>query len=110
MASSLATDVKNVQACNLKGADIRAQEVTCKEKICTTDACLPDNSSNNVYLTRFVYSSKVNPRQVDALMAKKSKNVKNWKHVSQSVQGRVIWGKTQKSRLCVIMSRRVRSR
>ena len=80
----------------MKGADVKAQEVTCKEKTCTTDACLPDNSSNNVYFTRFIYSSKVNPRQVDALMAKKSKNVKNCKHVSQSVQGRVIWGKNPK--------------
>ena len=80
----------------MKGADVKAQEVTCREKNCTTDACLPDNSSNNAYFTRFIYSSKVNPRQVDALMAKKSKNVKNCKHFSQSVQGRVIWGKNPK--------------
>ena len=57
-----------------------------------TDVCLSDNSKN-VYSTRFVYSSKVNPRQIDALMAKKSKTVKNCKDSTLSVQSRVVWGK-----------------
>ena len=48
----------------------------CKDLLYKTDVCVSDDSSKNVYHTRFVYSSKVNPRQIDALMPKKSKNVK----------------------------------
>ena len=82
--------------------------MVCKEKMCTTDVCLSDNSNNNVYVTRLVYNSKVNPSQIDALMAKKSKNVKTGKHISHSVQGRQ---KTiiKNFRLFVTMGKHVRS-
>ena len=35
-----------------------------KDQLYTTDVCVSDDSSKNVYHTRFVYSSKVNPNKL----------------------------------------------
>ena len=86
------TGEKNVKNFDVNRTVFEAQEVLSNKEPVYTDVCLPD-SSKNVYSTRFVYSSKVNPTQIDALMAKKSKTVKNCKDSTLSVQSRVIWGK-----------------
>ena len=51
-------------------AEPGAQNGACKNKVCVANTALCDDSSTTVFKTRLVYSSSVNPRQVDSLLAK----------------------------------------
>ena len=54
-------------------AEPRAQDVCLKSESWVADTPVVNDNSKNVFQTRFVYSSKVNPRQIDALLAIKVK-------------------------------------
>ena len=72
-----------------------AQSRSCKNKVCVPNIAMCDDSSTTVFKTRFVYSSSVNQRQVDALMAKKSKKLNEHCNSAHTFQDRVVWGKNK---------------
>ena len=73
-------------------AELTAQHVACKNKPCMADVAL-SNDSSKVYQTRFIYSSSVNPRQIDALMARKLKSQRSNEISKYIVQSRTVWCK-----------------
>ena len=73
-------------------AELTAQSVACKNESCMADVVL-SNDSSKVYQTRFIYSSSVNPMQIDPLMARKLKSHKICEVSKHIVQGRTVWCK-----------------
>ena len=81
--------VENVKNSASQVAELIAKRVPCKNKTCMADVTL-SNDSGKLYQTRFIYSSTVNPRQIDARKLRSHTSNDMSKDI---VQSRTVWCK-----------------